>query len=256
MIHNVLKSLGLDDKEITIYLNLLHTGATKASILAYRTKLPRTSVQNILIRLEKEGFVNKIMEENTYIYSAINPENLVNLVHAKEIEELAKYKKLKKDITEILPELKGIIGGNRNFPKIQFFKGKEAIRKVLFDTLTSKTELKGFTNVEAMLTHGKNINSAYVAEREKTNIKKRGILLDTPFARENHKLGTYSPKSYVAQKWIDSNLYPFALEMNIYDGKISYITYVEEDFVGVIIENQYIYEMHSSMWNLIWDLLP
>jgi hypothetical protein len=57
-------------------------------------------------------------------------------------------------------------------------------------------------------------------------------------------------------KWIKSELYPFALEMNIYDGKVSYITYVENDFTGVIIENEHIYRMHDSMWNLIWDMLP
>ena len=44
--------------------------------------------------------------------------------------------------------------------------------------------------------------------------------------------------------------------MNIYDGKVSYLTYVENDLIGVIIENDYIYQMHDSIWNLLWDMLP
>ncbi len=44
--------------------------------------------------------------------------------------------------------------------------------------------------------------------------------------------------------------------MNIYDGKVSYLTYVRNEIIGVIIENDYIYQMHNSMWNLVWDLLP
>lgn len=94
-----------------------------------------------------------------------------------------------------------------------------------------------------------------MAEREKTSIKKRSLLLDTPFARKIYESGTYSPKSHAGYKWIDAKHYPFDIEMNIYDGKISYLTYVENDLIGVIIENQTIYRMHDSIWNLLWDSL-
>ena len=30
---------------------------------------------------------------------------------------------------------------------------------------------------------------------------------------------------------------------------------VENDIVGVIIENNHIYQMHKSMWNMLWDLV-
>ncbi len=71
-----------------------------------------------------------------------------------------------------------------------------------------------------------------------------------------YESGKYSPKSHHGYKWIDRELYSFTIEMNIYDGKVSYLTYVKDDFVGVIIENEHIYRMHDSIWNMLWDFLP
>ena len=107
-----------------------------------------------------------------------------------------------------------------------------------------------------MFKYAQDINDIYIAEREKSTVTKRSILLETPFAHQVYDQGKYSPKSHKGYKWINQELYPFAIEMNIYDGKISYITYVENDFVGVIIENQYIYQMHDSIWNFLWNTLP
>lgn len=149
-----------------------------------------------------------------------------------------------------------MMSSNHSLPIIKFYKGKAGIKKVLFDTLASKTELKGFVNVDAMDEQVRPINDEYVIARERSTVKKRAFILDTPYARQGRESGEYSPKSYIAWKWIDKNLYPFSLEMNIYDGKISYLTYVKNDLTGVIIKNDHIYEMHKSMWNMMWDFLP
>ncbi|MBT6068769.1 hypothetical protein HOG48_03365 [Candidatus Peregrinibacteria bacterium] len=256
MIQDILKEIGLDEKEITVYLKLLHTGPSRASTLAYQLKLPRTTAHNILLRLEDNKIVTKARDKNTYIFSAIHPDNLISLLEIKKKEVSGKYDNMIGDLKQYMPELLSMMKTNTSLPNVRFFQGKSAIREVLYDTLTSKTELKGLTNVDAMFEHAKDINDEYVAEREKTSVKKRGIILDTPFARQMHKMRKYSPKSYIAQKWINHELYPFSLETNIYDGKVSYITYVENEFVGVIIENKYIHQMHESVWNLLWDTLP
>jgi len=256
MLNIVLKEVGLGPKEIVIFKMLLTIGTTRASVLAYQTKLPRTTVQNILLRLEKKGLVEKILEEMVFVYTAINPDDLRQSIKNRKKKEEKKYDKMLGNLDLVMPELITLLSMNKGLPKIQLLKGRDAVRKVLFDTLTSKTELKGYVNVDAMFDQVKDINAEYVAAREKSNVKKRGILLDSPEARASHKLGVYSPNSYLDQKWVNAEMYPFTIEVNIYDGKVSFITYVENDFVGVIIENDHIYQMHASMWNLIWDLLP
>ncbi len=256
MLVQTLQKFGLDDKEITTYLRLLKYGALRASALAYLLAQPRTSAQHILERLEKQSLVVKTRDRNTFLYSAVHPEELMEQLEIRRRQKNYEFQKLENDLEVVMPQLLGMMQTNRHIPNVQFFRGRAGVHQVLFDTLNSKTELKGFVNVDAMNKHVKDINDEYVEAREKTNIKKRGLILDTPYARKDRESGNYSPKSYIGWKWINKDLYPFSIEMNIYDGKVSYLTYVENDLIGVIIENDYIYQMHDSMWNLIWDSLP
>lgn len=252
MIMKVLYNLGLSDNEAEVYLKLLQAGRAGASVIAYQLKLPRTTVQNILLRLEAEEVVKKTIEKNTSVYAPVHPEELLLLVEMKKRKKSREFDVLAGDLKKVVPEMIGMMKGNINIPNVRFYRGEEGVRKVLFDTLTSKTELKDFANIDAMFKYVKDINDEYVAEREKTKVTKRSLLLDTPFAREVYGSG-YSSKSHKGYKWIDANLYPFSIEMNIYDGKISYLTYAENDLVGVIIENEHIYKMHDSMWDFVWD---
>ena len=256
MIKDILKDIGLDDLEIDVYLQLLQNDINRVSTIAYQLKLPRTTIQSALLRLEHQEMATKIFEKNTAYYSAINPKEILTLIEMKKRNNSRKFDKLQIDLKKSIPELLSIMSSNKHIPSIKFYKGKEGVRKVLFDTLTSKTELKGFVNVDTMDEQVLNINVEYVKEREKSKVKKRAFILDTPYARKDRESGEYSPKSYIEWKWIDKNLYPFSVEVNIYDGKISYLTYIKNDLTGVIIKNDYIYEMHKSTWNLIWDLLP
>lgn len=256
MIKDVLHNLGFDEKEMAVYLQLLKAGSLRASTVAYQLRLPRTTIQNILLRLEREQMVTKSIEGNAYFFGAVHPESLEKIVQMKKRTAVAEFDHLTEALKKVTPELITMMQSKKKIPSVKFFQGREGVRRVLFDTLTSSTEIKDYANIDAMFRHVKDINDEYVAEREKTSIKKRSLLLDTPFAHKIYESGTYSPKSHKGYKWISSELYPFSLEMNIYDGKISYITYVEDDFVGVIVENEHIYRMHESMWKLVWDLLP
>lgn len=256
MVQDILKEMGLDDLEIAVYLQLLKNEGSRVSTIAYQLKLPRTTIQSALLRLEDHELATKIFEKNTAIYSGVSPEEIVEMIEIKKRKCTKKFDEMKTNFIKTMPELLGLISSNKSLPSIKFYKGKAGVRKVLFDTLTSKTELKGFINVEAMNEQVNTINQEYVAAREKSSIKKRALILDSTYARRDRESGLYSPKSYIAWKWINRNLYPFSLEVNIYDGKVSYLTYIENDLTGVIIQNDHIYEMHKSMWNMIWDFLP
>lgn len=255
MIQEMLQKMGLDKKEILVYLKLLRFGPTRASTLAYQIGLPRTTTQNILLRMEEKNIVTKTVDQNVMIFAPVHPEELIQMVEMKKRHAAQEYNDVLGDVKKLIPELLSMMKTNKSIPNVKFYRGREGIRKVLFDTLTSKTELKDFANIDAMFKYVQDINDEYVAEREKTEVKKRSLLLDTPFAHQVYESGKYSPKSHMGYKWIKKD-YFFSIEMNIYDGKVSYLTYAENDLVGVIIENEHIYRMHDSIWNMLWDFLP
>lgn len=256
MLSTVLDSLGLNEKEKTVYLHLIQQSSSRPSTLAQRLGLPRTTVQNVLLRLERLGLAMKITEEKVQRYCAEHPSKLLIDLQKRRNEAVSKLDRTESELKSILPQLLGMMHSAKSIPQVRFYRGREGAREVLHDTLRSNTELKDFANIDAMFEVFQDINDEYVARREKSKVTKRSLLLDTPFARQVYESGKYSPKSHKGYKWIPSELYPFTIEMNIYDGRVSYLTYVKEDLIGVIIENDHIYKMHDSMWNLLWDLLP
>ena len=256
MINKIFEQLGLGEKESEAYECLLQNGAMKASEVARRLGLPRTTTQHILSRLEREQVVVKALENRSFVYSALNPEHFISLLTQRKKEALLNYDSSIEEVKSLIPELLNVMQSAKSVPEMRVYRGRQGMREVLFDTLTSKTELKDFTNVDAMYTYFKEGNDEYVSVRETTNITKRSILLDTEFAREIYQSGEYSPKSHKGYKWIPSDLYTFSIEMNIYDNKVSYLNYVENDLIAVIIENEHIFQLHNSLWDLLWNLLP
>lgn len=255
MIQDILKQFELDEKEVAVFLQLLQHGELPASTLAYQLKLPRTTVQNILLRLEREELVVKNFQKNTAYYSALPPREVLLNWETRHRRENQAFQTNVEAFKKVMPELESMMKSNKNLPGVRFYRGIEGVRKVLFDTLNSKTELKDFANIDAMFKYVKEVNDEYVAAREKSPVTKRSLLLDTPFAHEVYESGKYSPKSHKGYKWIPSDKYFFSIEMNIYDGKISYLTYVENDLIGVIIENESIYQMHNAIWDMLWDMV-
>ena len=261
MLTETLQQFGLDDKEIAVFLRLLKFGELRASTLAYQLALPRTTVQNILLRLEQEELITKHFQKNTALYAALPPEEVLLTWETRQRRQNEDFKNHIADFKKVMPELESMMRSNKTLPGVRFYRGIDGIQKVLMDTLTSKTELKDFANIDAMFKHVKPVNDAYVAAREKTNVTKRSLLLETPFAHKVYESGSYSPKSHKGYKWLPSQSpaaqkYFFSIEMNIYDGKVSYLTYAENDLVGVIIENDHIYQMHDALWDMLWDMLP
>ncbi len=251
-----LQALGLSIREVELYLLLVASPRSRPAQLAKRLQIPRTTAQNMLLRMEREGFVMPARDDGAITYFATHPDNLKNQFARKKVDELARLQQLDEELAIAVPQLLGMMDTAKSIPQIRFYRGREGARAVLLDTLSSRTELRDFANIDAMFEVIPDINAEYVSKRESTTVTKRSLLLDTPFARKVYSGGRYSPKSHRGYKWIPPEHYRFSLEMNIYDGKISYLTYIREEIIGVIIENETIYEMQSALWNLLWDLLP
>jgi hypothetical protein len=126
--------------------------------------------------------------------------------------------------------------------------------RVLEDSLTSKTEIYSYADIEAIQKYIPTVNKKYVKKRNDLKLKKKGIALDTPFTRKFLK--DYYP-GITETKLIDTKDAPdFQTVMQIYDGKISYLTLSEKKKMGVIIEDRHIYNMHKYLFEYLWKITP
>src|SRR3989344_3034457 len=166
-----LVAAGLEPDQAQIYEILLKNGPLKAGKVALKSTLKRGLVYKILDELVELGLV--IKNEPAGKVAIFEP------AHPLKIKEFAEAKEQKMKTAQLA--LDGIIGNltsdynlSLGKPGIQFFEGKEGIKKVLWDSLTSRTEILSYVDTESINKYIPEINKEYVAKRDRLKIKKRG----------------------------------------------------------------------------------
>lgn len=251
MYKDIFTSLGLSDNESTIYECLLKNGRSTVGEIIKKTPLKRGVAYNILSDLIKKDLVS---EKKIKIRKGKEKVSHFIPNHPEKLREYLKNKKSQLDKIENtlnanLPSLVSDFNLISGKPGVRFFEGIEGVKKVLEDSLTSKEIIYSYADLEAVVKYINKINQEYSKKRDALNIKKRVIFIDSPFTRDYLK--NYHRET-TFMKFINYKLYPFNSVMQIYDGKVSYITLSEASKIGVIIEDKNIYQMHKSLFEFAW----
>ena len=229
MKEEILKSLGLSDKEIRLYLTSLQLGSSLVQNIANIAGLNRTSTYDLLKSLEQKGFVSYIIQSGKKFYQATQPNKIIDIL--KEREELVK---------KILPELNSLSESVGKRPNVEVYTGKEGLKTIFegillesksFSCIASKNQL--FKMFEFYFPH-------FVDRRKKKGIKVRVISEVQPF----DKTAPYK----IIKKKIKTATW-------LYDGKIAMISLEEKEPIGILINEKNFYETHQMMFDLLWENL-
>lgn len=133
-IETLFLTLGFNENERKVYLDLADVGKSTASMIAKRINIPRTTTYSILDSLEKKGLIAIEQKGNKTIFRVNQPESLLRMLK-RDKEELFKRESAAKELIEtIKPYFR-----TRNFsvPKLQFFEGKENVENMLYDQFSN-----------------------------------------------------------------------------------------------------------------------
>lgn len=248
----ILIEAGLSEEQSAIYSALLDKGPMKAGAISSWTGIKRGLIYKVLDQLENMGLVTQKGGEGTVaVFAPEHPSALAQIMDRKE-KSIALAKET---LTYALGSLSSKFNLLSGKPNVQFFEGKEGIKKVLEDTLntTKGTEICAYGDIESILKYIPDINEEYSRRREKLGIKKRGFLVDTPKSREIVK---YYHTDTTINKFIKYNVMEIETIMQIYENKISYITLKENSMIGVIIDDPFIYKMQKAVFDHLWEITP
>lgn len=127
-VNTVLRSFGLSENEISVYLEILKQERTSQSKIAVRTKIPRTTVYDIVDSLVVRGLVKIEEGSSQNKISALSPTSLQDNIR----DRFNELQSLQEDISSIIPTLldKGDtpVGESGH----EFFTGIEGARKTFF----------------------------------------------------------------------------------------------------------------------------
>lgn len=250
MIKELLKKIGLSDKEIEIYLITLHLGSQPASVISKHSQINRATVYDIFEQLIKKGLATKIDKGATTYFQILDPQNLINYLERDKTEYMREIDRQKQQLKEILPAIKSLENPSSTKPKVQFYEGDKGVREAYESTLKSSEPIRAYAKVEEMHAGLPNFFPEYYARRKEAGIHIRAICPDTKLSKERQK---HDKEELREIKFVDSKKYDFSPEINIYDNKILMASWREK--MAIMIESQELADFHKKMYDLLWNKL-
>lgn len=244
-IANLLNKIGFSKKEINVYIALLNNGPSSVRQIAQKSGVNRGTTYDILKSLMGKGLVSYFHKEKNQYFLAEDPEKLKNLL-SDEIEILNNSKK---DLDNIMPELKSIYNQPAKKPVVKYYEGSIGIKSILEDVLEVMSEqaekmyyVYSASDVRKHLYKG---FPNFAKERVKNKIRCKVIAVGS-----GGELWGMDERKWIS-KSEGSPTY-----MIIYADKMAMISLNEDKkSMGLIIADQGIFQTNKMIFEHIWKTL-
>ena len=235
-----LSTLGLSEKQASVYLALVGLGESSAYAIAHKSGLKTPTTYVILKELIELNIVYTIPRARKQLFVAMDPKQL-----------FAKAETRFADAKSLLPSILALVAAPSSAPVTRSFSGRSQLLSAYFETLAVRdSTLRGWLSEGAWSEHGLDFFlNTYRPQRIKQNISNQFIVGDTTVMRE------YAENDAGAQKEtrIDKIFTP-QTDLLIYGGnKIIVASFYEE--MGVIIESQKVHDLLAGIFESHWAAL-
>lgn len=236
---STLQGIGFDKNEAKIYLATLKLEEAKASDIAKKAKIKRSSAYVILKGLMKKGCISSYTRRRVTHFVATNP---------KIIIEAAKDRANKAHA--ILPDLQLFTKSeSKEKPRIQYYEGIDGLINIMEDTIvTGNKTVYAWANIDLAWKTLGDYYPEYIRKKNERKVFVRGIFVQNAMAETFQKNGHEEKRNV---RMIPEKLFPMSNEINIYDNKFSIISH--RDMMGVIVENAEMAHTQRSIWKLGWE---
>jgi len=232
----ILRKLGLDEKEIQVYLSLLRLGNTTASFVSRETNIDRATSYRYLDSLISKGLVSYVIKNNIKYFQAAHPEKILKDLKEKEKE----YKK-------ILPELIEISSLPKEDTTAEVYKGKEGLKTVLHNILKNKQDHLVLGDEGHFQDIFPIFFEQFLNGCKRNRIKEKVLCAKSVFEKIKKFEYTYSETKAIT----DSN--PLPTTTLIYGNKIVLLNW-ELPYNAVVISNKNMANAYRKHFDLLWKI--
>ena len=235
----LLKQLGLDEKQAKVYLAALEFGPTTIIDLAAKSGVKRTTIHEFIDRMSEQGFIITTFSGKRKLYQAASPEALEQILE-----------KQTQAVKKLLPDLKFLASKAPQAPKIRYYEGVEGIKQIYEDFLTAKEPIDYFGSIkDEVSVLGKQYLSDWVKRRLKKGIRVNAIRIKSKEVPIKEWQGG---KEYLR----DLRFFPLDIKENftnmmIYDNKVAITSSAKESY-GLIIESAELATSLKYIWQVVW----
>lgn len=245
IIENLLK-LGIEEKASNLFVSLLETGPQTPLSLSRNTNINRTTIYRELEKLKESGLIEEILEENTTLFQASDPNSFNLLIVQKENE----ISRMKSQLPTLLSQISQITPISPN-TKVLYYRGQKGIQQLLWNTLKAKDEQVGLGytdwNDAAGRSFAEEVRHEYVQRRiylrEILNQKTSGYTDSKDFLDKFYRGRCISPKILTIKH-----------DTYIYNNVFAYMHYYNKEYFGVEIHNQEIANTEKQVFEILWKM--
>lgn len=240
-----LQKLGLNEKEVKVYLAALELGYSSAQNIAKKSGINRATTYFIIEGLTKKGLMTEMEKDKKTFFAAEDPNSLGVIIDkkTKEAEEI------KNVFKEILPQLESIYNLAAEKPKIRYYEGIEGLRAMRSEFLQVATrEVLGFTALDQLFKYFPSHEEDHSKKRIDKGIKSRVIYTYSKGPVE----GATNKNLLREARYIPIDKYKFTSDISVYSDRIS-MTFLKEKLGGVMIESQELADMMRAIFELSWE---
>ena len=237
-ISEALEQFGLNEKDRTVYFSLLALGRSSITPISKSARLPLTTVQSVLARLEKTGILDVTMRRSRHIYEAKDPQVFKKILE-RETEEIA----------GVIPLLKKMRSDRGASSRIRIFY-RERIADIFHEALRSEDklvyEIVSARELQEVL--GEKFHFTKRRIREKVRLKSLRV--------EENEIKKYSKtiheKELREAKFLPREL-TFRSSMMFWDDKVAFFT-TKEEGVAWVVQSKTIFETIRQIFELLWSV--
>lgn len=232
----ILGQLGLNNKEVDIYLATLEQGLAPATTIAKTAGIQRTHFYDLAEKLLRLGLLKQVIKDRRRCFAALQPDKLIS-IYERRLELLKKA----------IPELESLHSSSGQKPRIYYYEGRDGIEQINRDTLLHKGEIVGFTTPRFLTKHDEELSRLYIKKRINLKNKVRVIGEVSP---EIQSLRQRDKQELRETRMLPKDYFHSNIEIGIYGNKVFVIDYKQE--FGFIVESEEISRTMKMIFELIW----
>ena len=243
-----LERLDLTENESFLYSFLLNHPNSTVQQLQAKTPFPRTMLYYVLNRLIEMNLVSTTKNSWRTVYRAESPDRLYDLLSKKEQE----FEQTNRTIRRLIPRLKNQhrLAGRRL--SVRTFEGLDEYKRALEDVLLTHPDcIFSYESFHPNGRSGVEIRDAHNRTRIAKKIQKRVLTKSSEVAMDAIKARPYDDHTQIRLNPIDHEA--LDVDLLLYDGKVMYTSYEDREPVGMIVEDQALYEMKKVLFESLWQ---
>lgn len=234
-----LQHLGLESKEIAIYLAVLELGEATVLEIAKKSGIKRPTAYVVLQNLETKGFVSKEIKGKKILFVPEHPKKLLT-------EAELKLRELK----DVLPQLESLLQKDEDKPRVMIYEGKDQLDRAYDESFTAKGEVLYMSTLQLSQDVFKRTFRKMDVVVLSQDYRMRELVDDSEQGRKyvERVKGEYRDVRIIPKQFL-----PFEIDVGIF-GSTVLVTSLKKEYFTVKLQSAEIAQAFRQLFEAMWKL--